>query len=206
MLLSYFDDLGTETVDTENYGLVNRDDFRKLNIEFKSMIQKNIPGLENELYLDKDWLGLPVPKFGFVSSMEEHPANVEAAKIGYIPKKTRKKISVTSYSIEDETLAADLGYGIQVNVALKEKEYAVLDLITGTIVRKELEQLINSADYQNQQDQTAKFEEFNTTVENAKIDAKEEFKNLKMYQAIEARAEILATEKWMKKQGDKKVN
>jgi len=35
-------------------------------------------------------------------------------------------------------------------------------------------------------------------------DAKEEFKNLEMYQAIEARAEILATEKWMKKQGDLK--
>ena len=34
--------------------------------------------------------------------------------------------------------------------------------------------------------------------------AKEEFKNLEMYQAIEARAEILATEKWMKKQGDLK--
>ena len=38
----------------------------------------------------------------------------------------------------------------------------------------------------------------------AKINAKEEFKELDLYAAIEARAEIQATEKWMKKQGDLK--
>ena len=90
MLLSYFDDLGSEKIQTENYGLVNKDDFRKLNIEFLSMIRKNIPGLENDLFIDRDWLGLAVPKFGFVSSMEEHPVNVEAAKVGYSPIKPSK--------------------------------------------------------------------------------------------------------------------
>ena len=170
------------------------------------MIQKNIPGFENDLFLDRDWLGLPVPKFGVLSSMTEHPANVEAAKIGYFPKRVKKKMMVTAYSIENEELAADLDYGIQVNVPLKEKEYAIYAHIVGTNIRKDLEQLINSADYKNMTDETAKLEEFKRTVEDAKINAKEDFKSLDIYAAIEARAEILATEKWMKKQGDKKVN
>jgi len=72
------------------------------------------------------------------------------------------------------------------------------------LIRTELTELINSADYKNEKDKTKKLEDFKDTVEMAKQDAKEEFKNLEMYQAIEARAEILATEKWMKKQGDLK--
>ena len=204
MLLSYFDDLGSKEIETENYGLVNKDDFRKLNIEFKSMVQKNIPGFENDLYLDRDWLGLPVPKFGVLSSMEEHPVNIEAAKIGYNPNKVRKKMMVTAYSIENEELAADLDYGIQVNVPLKEKEYAYYAYLVGNHIRADLTELINSADYKNEVDKTAKLEMFNQTVEDAKINAKEDFKELDLYTAIEARAEILATEKWMKKQGDLK--
>ena len=204
MLLSYFDDLASEKVDTENYGLVNKDDFRKLNIEFKSMVQKNIPGFENELYLDRDWLALPVPKFSVLSSMEEHPVNVEAAKIGYNPNKVRKKMMVTAYSIENEELAAELNYGIQVNVPLKEKEYAYYAYYVGNHIRADLTELINSADYKNEIDKTAKLESFKETVEMAKINAKEEFKELDLYAAIEARAEIQATEKWMKKQGDLK--
>jgi len=204
MLLSYFDDLGSEKVKTENYGLVNKDDFRKLNIEFKSMIQKNIPGFENELFLDRDWLGLPVPKFGVVSTMEEHPVNIEAAKIDYSPIKPRKKMMVTAYSIENEELAAELDYGIQVNVPLKENEYAVYAYLVGNHIRADLTELINSADYKNEVDKTAKLESFKDTVETAKINAKEDFKATDLYAAIEARAEIQATEKWMKKQGDLK--
>ena len=204
MLLSYFDDLGSEKIQTENYGLVNKDDFRKLNFEFKSMIQKYIPGLENELFIDRDWLGLAVPKFGFVSSMEEHPVNVEAAKVGYSPIKPRKKMMVTAYSIENEQLAADLDYGIQVNVPLKEEEYAVYAYLVGNHIRADLTELINSADYKNEVDKTAKLESFKDAVETAKLNAKEDFKNTDLYAAIEARAEIQATEKWMKKQGDLK--
>ena len=87
---------------------------------------------------------------------------------------------------------------------MKEKEYAYYSHIVGTIIRTELTALINSAEYKNEKDKTKKLEDFKDTVEMAKQDAKEEFKNLEMYQAIEARAEILATEKWMKKQGDLK--
>mgnify|MGYP001141160397 FL=1 len=89
---------------------------------------------------------------------------------------------------------------------MKEKEYAIYAHIVGTNIRKDLEQLINSADYKNMTDETAKLEEFKSTVEDAKINAREDFKSLDIYAAIEARAEILATEKWMKKQRDKKVN
>jgi len=111
---------------------------------------------------------------------------------------------VTAYSIENEKLAADLDYGIQVNVPLKEKEYAYYAYIVGNHIRKDLEELINSADYKNEKDETAKLESFKSTVETAKINAKEDFKQLDLYAAVEARAEILATEKWMKKQGDLK--
>ncbi len=206
MLLSYFDDLGSEKVETENYGLVNKDDFRKLNIEFKSMLQKMIPGFENDLYLDRDWLGLPVPKFGFVSSMEEHPANIEAAEIGYNPKKVRKKIMVNAYSIDTETVEGDLDYGIPVNVVLKEEEYATLVYYTGEYVRQYLEELLEDPTYINETDQSYKLVLFKDAVEDAKTDAKLEFKELEMFEAIEARAEIQAGNKWMKQQGDKQIN
>ena len=64
--------------------------------------------------------------------------------------------------------------------------------------------LINSADYKNEVDKTAKLESFKDAVETAKLNAKEDFKATDLYAAIEARAEIQATEKWMKKQGDLK--
>ena len=48
--LNQFEDLGQDEIETRKFGIVNRDDFVKLNIEFKSMIQKNFPGFENDLY------------------------------------------------------------------------------------------------------------------------------------------------------------
>ena len=67
---SQFEDLGKDKTDgDESYGISNSDDFRKLNFEFKSMIQKMIPGFENDLYFDRDWLGDPVPKFSVISSL-----------------------------------------------------------------------------------------------------------------------------------------
>jgi len=136
--------------------------------------------------------------------MEEHPVNVEAAKVGYSPIKPRKKMMVTAYSIENEQLAAELDYGIQVNVPLKEKEYAVYAYLVGNHIRADLTELINSADYKNEVDKTKKLETLKMQNETAKENAKEDFKATDLYAAIEARAEIQATEKWMKKQGDLK--
>jgi len=87
---------------------------------------------------------------------------------------------------------------------LKEKEYAYYTYLVGNHIRADLTELINSAEYQNEKDKTAKLESFKETVEMAKLNAKEDYKELDLYAAIEARAEIQATEKWMKKQGDLK--
>ena len=204
MLLSQFEDLGSATKDTENYGLVNVDDLRKLNFEFKSMVQKNIPGFENDLYLDRDWLGQVVPKFSILSSMEEHPANAEAIKVGYVPKKPRKKLSVTTFDLD----YGELDYGIKVFVPLKEKEYALLTRMVGDAVRLGLEELLKDPDYQNEQDQTYKLTLFKDAVDAAKEEAMSIYKDEDnpLWNGILERAEKLATKKWTKKQGDKKIN
>ena len=206
MLLSQFEDLSSKKIETEKYGLVNADDFRKLNMEFKSMVQKNIPGFENDLYLDRDWLGDPVRKFAVISSFTEDPVNIEAAKIGYSPKKVKKKIAVNAYSINTDTVEGDLDYGIPVDVPLKEKEYAILADHTGKLTKKYLKELINSKEYLEETDQNYKLYLFKREVGFAKTDAKLDFKNDEIYLAIEARAEILASKKWMKQQGKKKIN
>ena len=206
MLLSQFEDLSSKKIETEKYGLVNADDFRKLNMEFKSMVQKNIPGFENDLYLDRDWLGDPVRKFAVISSFTEDPVNIEAAKIGYSPKKVKKKIAVNAYSINTDTVEGDLDYGIPVDVPLKEKEYAILADHTGKLTKKYLKELINSKEYLEETDQNYKLYLFRREVGFAKTDAKLDFKNDEIYLAIEARAEILASKKWMKQQGKKKIN
>ena len=68
----------------------NTDDFKKLAFEFKSFIQRNIPGFENDMELDHDWLGDEIEKFGPLTTIKEHPVNAEARKINYLPTKIRK--------------------------------------------------------------------------------------------------------------------
>ena len=199
-LLNQFEDLGSNKIQTSNYGLVNEDDFRKLNFEFKSMLQKNIPGFENDLYLDLDWLGEPIPKFSVMSSMTEHPVNKEAIKIGYNPVRIRRKMPVTAFEVS----YGGVPHGIEVNVPLKEKEYAILEKVTGSYLRADLEELINSDDYKNEKDKTAKLDMFKDTAEKAKKAATAEFKNSNLFEAINARAEKLATNKWTEKNKVKK--
>jgi len=206
MILSQFEDLGQKkTNEFEKYGITNADDFRKLNIEFKSMVQKNIPGFENDLPLDRDWLGDVVPKFSIISSISEDDVNKEAREIGYKPIPVRKKLPVTVYSIE----YGDLDYGISVNIPLKENEYAILQRETGKLIKSRLTDLINSDDYKNEQDQTYKLQLFKDEVTAAKTEVKEQFKDPELnpyWQDIEARAEKLATKKWKKQQGNQEVN
>jgi len=110
-LLKQFNDLGQAETDSKKWGLRDTDDFRKLGFEFWSFIQRNIPGFENDLELDHDWLGDEMEKFGPITTIKEHPVNAEARKINYLPTKIRKKIQVAikKYSI---------GYPIQVHVDL----------------------------------------------------------------------------------------
>ena len=168
------------------------------------MVQKNIPGFENDLYLDRDWLGQVSPKFAVLSSMEEHPANAEAIKVGYVPKKPRKKLSVTTFDLD----YGELDYGIKVFVPLKEKEYALLTRMLGDAVRLGLEDLLKDPDYQNEQDQTYKLTLFKDAVDAAKLEAMSIYKDEDnpLWNGILERAEKLATKKWTKKQGDKKIN
>jgi len=204
--LSQFEDLGkAETKEYESYGISNADDFRKLNIEFKSMIQKMIPGFENDLYFDRDWLGDIVPKFSIISTINESKINKEAIEIGYKPIPVRKKIAITVFEIG----YGELDYGIPVRLPLKEQEYALLQRETGRRTKEYLTELINSKEYQEEQDQTYKLTMFKKAVERAKTDVMTDFKNPELnplWNNIEARAEKLATKKWTEKQGNQEVN
>ena len=204
--LSQFEDLGkAETKEYESYGISNADDFRKLNIEFKSMIQKMIPGFENDLYFDRDWLGDIVPKFSIISTINESEINKEAIEIGYKPIPVRKKIAITVFEIG----YGELDYGIPVRLPLKEQEYALLQRETGRRTKEYLTELINSKEYQEEQDQTYKLTMFKKEVERAKTDVMTDFKNPELnplWENIEARAEKLATKKWTEKQGNQEVN
>ena len=204
--LSQFEDLGKDKTNAnESYGISNSDDFRKLNFEFKSMIQKMIPGFENDLYFDRDWLGDVVPKFSIISTINESEINKEAIKIGYRPIPIRKKLMMTVYEIQ----YGELDYGIPVNIKLKEQEYALLQRETGRLTKQYLTELINSKEYQEEQDQTYKLTMFKKEVERAKEDVKNDFKDPELnplWNNIEARAEKLATKKWTKQQGNQEVN
>ena len=200
--LSQFEDLGSKEIETEKYGLVNADDFRKLNFEFKSMVQKNIPGFENNLFLQKDWLGDEVPKFSVLSSPEEHPINEEARRIGYKPIPVRKKYSHTVWEIQDQ----DLDYGIPVNVKLTEKEYAILEEHQGKLIKEYLSELLKDKEYINEPNKPYQLELFKEEIELAKTDAREDFEDPELnplWLDIENRAEDLAVEKWNKTRSNK---
>ncbi len=200
MFLQQFEDLGSKKIQTENYGLVNADDFRKLNIDFLSMLQKNVPGFENELNLDYDWLGLPSPKFSVISSMEENYINKEAIDIGYTPTKPRKKIQFTAFDTE----YGAVNYGIDVRVKLTEDEYFIYLRETGTAIRKRLEKLLADPKYINSQDRTYKKELMAKEVDKAKSNVTKAIKskNSPFYERIKAEAERIATKKWENNQRD----
>ena len=200
-LLNQFEDFGSDKVETNNYGIANADDFRKLNFEFKSMIQKNIPGFENDLYFDRDWLGQESPKFSVISSMTEDPINKEARMIGYQPIKLRQKYPVTAYS----TKYGETDYGIPVNVKLTEQEYSLLNRIQGNQIKIELNDLMNSSFYKNSKDRTDKLNQFKDAIETAKKNTKGIFEAQEIYLDIEARAEILATKKWRDQQKNQAI-
>jgi len=205
--LSQFEDLGSKEIETEKYGLVNADDFRKLNFEFKSMVQKNIPGFENNLPLQKDWLGDENPKFSVISSMEEHPANIEAIRIGYKPIPLRKKYAHTVWEIKNKNdEVVDLDYGIPVNVKLTEKEYAILEEHQGKLIKEYLTDLLKEEDYINEPNKPYQLEMFKEEIGLAKTDARANFEDPEqnpLWLDIVNRAEDLAVEKWKKTRSNK---
>jgi len=185
MFLKQFNDLATDKRQYEKWGLRNTDDFAKLAIEFKSMVQKFIPGKENELYLKRDWLGDPVQKFGMLTDIEERAVNIEAKKINYRPTKVRKKLMV---AVDDVALHES----VSVNVELLENEYALLSNLTGKLTLQFLDELLNDPSYQEEKLIQNKLARFKETVSEAKTEAKELFKADAVYQNILVRAEKLA--------------
>ena len=185
MFLKQFNDLARDKKQYEKWGLRNTDDFSKLAIEFKSLIQKFIPGLENDLYLKRDWLGDLVQKFGMLTDIEERAANKEAKAIGYVPTKPKKKMMVT---VED----VQLNYGVQVNVPLLEREYALLSNATGKLTLQYLNELLKDKTYQDEKIIEMKLARFEDVVSNAKTEATALFKSDPIYQDVYKRAKKLA--------------
>ena len=198
MFLKQFNDLGRDKKLYEKWGLRNTDDFSKLAIELKSLIQKNIPGFENDLYLKRDWLADPVHKFGMFTDIEERAVNKEARDIGYRPTKARKKMMVTVKDIQ-------LNYGVQVNVPLLEREYALLSNATGKITLQYLNALLKDKTYQDEKIIEMKVARFKEVVSNAKTEALKIFKSDPIYQDIYKRAEKLAVKQIRANQSSKET-
>ena len=194
--LNQFEDLGDKEVKTEKYGIVNRDDFVKLNLEFKSMIQRNFPGFENDLPLNRDWLGDERTKFSVLSTYTEDEINLEAAKIGYEPSPVRKKLQI---SVEEvKTRFGEIPYPIEVSVPLKNKEYALYQFNIGKQTKAALKQLINSPEYKNSKDKMEKKDLFADEVRLVKTDITAAFKSEEnpFFNDIYQRAKKLALKKW----------
>ena len=200
--LAQFEDLGSDDIETPGYKISNKDDFRKLNIEFKSMVQKMIPGFENDLYVDRDWLGDPVPKFSVISSMSENRLNKIAAEINYQPIPLRKSKRITVYDLkgkDGEPMA--LGAPMTVTVRLTEKEYALINAYQGRTIKSYLNDLVdNDPEWKATEDKVYKESLFSDEIEIAKKDAFEDFQEFhpEMYAEMEARAEKLAAKQWIK--------
>ena len=194
--LNQFEDLGEEEVKSEKYGIVNRDDFVKLNLEFKEMIQKNFPGFENDLPLARDWLGDEEPKYSVFSSYSEDPINIEAAEIGYKPIPPKKKLQIQVEGIN--TKFGEIPYPIQVSVPLKSKEYALYEYNIGKKTKRALRTLMNSPEYKRSKDKLEKRDLFADEVRAVKTDFTSDFKSElnPFYNDIYKRAEKLAIKKW----------
>ena len=190
VFLNQFNDFGQEKVDSEKWGLRNADDFAKLNLDFKSMLQKFIPGFENDLKFKTDWLGDEVMKFGMLTDMEEHAVNKEARKIGYVPTKVRRKYMVT---VEAGVVLPNTP--VQVNVELTEAEFRALSAATGKVVKAYLSQLIEQKHYKDEKIITVKQAMFDEEVSRAKTDVTELFKGHKLWSKIYERATKLAIKK-----------
>jgi len=188
--LKQFNDFGQEKVDSEKWGLRNVDDFAKLALEFKSMLQKNIPGFENDLKFKTDWLGDEVMKFGMLTDIEEHAVNKEARTIGYTPTKIRRKLMVTVKAGDVLPITP-----VPVNVELTEAEFRALSSATGKVVKAYLSQLIESKHYKDEKIITVKQAMFDDEVSRAKTDVKDLFKADKLWSKIYERAIKLAIKK-----------
>ena len=154
------------------------------------MLQKFIPGFENDLKFKTDWLGDEVMKFGMFTDMEEHAVNKEARTIGYVPTKIKRKLMVTVEAGDVLPITP-----VQVNVELTEAEFRSLSSATGKVVKAYLSQLIETKEYKDEKILTVKQAMFDEEVSRAKTDVKDLFKQSNLWSKIYERATKLAIKK-----------
>ena len=191
--LKQFNDLGSEKVDSEKWGLVNKDDFNKLNLSFLEMIKKQIPGAENDLEVSTDFLGDEVMKQGMVSGIKVHPLINEYEKLQIVPGTIKKKF----------TINVDLGLDkeIQVSVVLNSREYSVLETFAGKLLKAKGEELLQDSSYTEEKILENKITRIKEIEGEAKKEANDEFKGSKFADRIKIKAQEIAIKQIRASQG-----
>jgi hypothetical protein len=191
--LNQFNDLGSEKVDSEKWGLVNKDDFNKLNLSFIEMIKKKIPGVENDLPVQTDFLGDEVMKQGMLSGIKVHPLIKEYERLEIVPGMIKKKMMI----------AVDLGLDqdVQINVVLNSEEYSVLETFAGKLLKQKGEELLKDKTYTEEtirENQRGRIKEIESE---ARTEANDEFKDSSYAKRIKIKAQELAIKQIRASQG-----
>ena len=191
--LNQFNDLGSEKVDSEKWGLVNKDDFNKLNLSFIEMIKKKIPGAENDLPIQVDFLGDEVMKQGMLSGIKVHPLVKEYEKLEMVPGTIKKKMMIM----------VDLGLDqeIPINVVLNSREYSALETFAGKLLKAKGEELLEDSSYTEEPIRENQRNRLKEIEQEARTEANEEFKDSKFADRIKIKAKELALKKIRASQG-----
>ena len=191
--LKQFNDLGSEKVDSEKWGLVDKDDFNKLNLSFLEMIKKQIPGLENDLEISTDFLGDEVMKQGMLSGIKVHPLIKEYEKLEIVPGTIKKKIEIK----------VDLGLDkeIPINIVLNTREYSALETYAGKLLKSKGEDLLNDSSYTDETNRENQRNRIKEIEDEARTEATEEFKDSSFADRIKIKARALAIKKINASQG-----
>jgi len=191
--LNQFNDLGSEKVDTEKWGIVNKDDFKKLNLSFIEMIKSKIPGAENDLKVSTDFLGDPVQKHGMISGIKTHPLIKEYEKLQIVPGTIKKKIQIN----------VDLGLDseIPIPIILNSEEYSALETIAGKLLKEKGEKLLNDSSYTNEKAYQNQIDRIKEIEGEARTEAVELFKDSKFADRAKIKANALAIKKIRASQG-----
>jgi hypothetical protein len=191
--LKQFNDLGSEKVDSEKWGLVDKDDFNKLNISFLEMIKKKIPGAENDLPIAVDFLGDEVMKQGMISGIKVHPLVKEYERLEIVPGTIKKKMMIM----------VDLGLDqeIPINVVLNSREYSALETYAGKLLKSKGEDLLEDSSYTDEPMRENQRYRLKEIEQEARTEANEEFKDSKFADRIKIKAKELALKKIRASQG-----
>ena len=191
--LKQFNDLGSEKVDSEKWGLVNKDDFNKLNLSFVEMIKKQIPGAENDLEVSTDFLGDEVMKQGMFSGIKVHPLIKEYEKLQIVPGTIKKKMMIN--------VDLELDKEISVGVVLNSREYSVLETFAGKLLKAKGEDLLQDSSYTEEKIDENKRTRIREIEEEARTEANEEFKDSKFADRIKIKAQEIAIKQIKASQG-----